>query len=234
MTTVIINKQVLSVPRHEIKHVLHPMDAALLTARCQQVFASDPHAGVDGVYDVHSLYFDTPNDQSLQNKHNGLSQGEKFRLRYYNQASDEIRLEKKSKRNGYCMKRSSKLTYQQVLWLLEGKVGFLLESGDALQIEFYHKIITQCLTPKTIVSYTRQAFVYAPGNVRVTIDRDIKTTHSVGDFFSPQVSFGIDPGVCVLEIKYDEFLPDIVAMTTQVKNIQASAYSKYAMSRVWE
>ena len=41
---------------------------------------------------------------------------------------------------------------------------------------------TQGLQPKTIVDYTREAFVYAPGNVRVTLDYNIRTGITGTDF----------------------------------------------------
>ena len=34
---------------------------------------------------------------------------------------------------------------------------------------------SQCLRPKTIVDYTREPFVYGPGNVRITLDYNIRT-----------------------------------------------------------
>jgi len=48
-------------------------------------------------------------------------------------------------------------------------------SDDPLVVEIYHKMLHQQLKPRTIVDYIREAYVYNPGNVRVTIDKSIRT-----------------------------------------------------------
>ena len=39
------------------------------------------------------------------------------------------------------------------------------------------------------------------------------------------------PGVTVLEVKYDEFLPEIVSLAVQTPDRRAGACSKYALCR---
>ncbi len=60
------------------------------------------------------------------------------------------------------------MTQEQAEKLLAGEIGFLLDSGEPLFIELYSKIKGKGLWPKTIVCYDREAFLYAPGNVRIT------------------------------------------------------------------
>lgn len=116
--------------------------------------------------------------------------------------------------------------------ILEGRHDFLLESPNGLLVELYSKLKGQLLTPRTVVSYEREAFVYPPGNVRVTLDRHIHRGLSPERFLFPQSrEIPVDPGHTILEVKYDAFLPDIVRMAVQVPGRAAGAYSKYAACR---
>ena len=218
--------------RHELKHQINPWEDLMLSQRLRKLFLHDKHAGADGSYRVTSLYFDTPYDQALREKLDGTDRREKFRLRYYGTDLSFLRLEKKFKRNGLCGKRSTGMTQIQVEQLLKGKYEFLLESGNPLLMELYSKMQGQWLRPKTIVCYDREAFCYAPGNVRVTLDRKIRTGLGSIDFLNPAVFFlQAMEQVTVLEIKYDAFLPELVRIAVQVPGRQAAACSKYAVCR---
>ena len=218
--------------RHEVKHQISPQEDLVLASRLGKLFPRDGHAGPDGSYRVTSLYFDTPYDSALREKLDGVNRREKFRLRYYGSDLSFLRLEKKYKVNGLCGKRSARLTREQAERLLRGDARFLLDTGDALLLELYSKIQGQGLRPKTIVRYDREAFLYAPGNVRITLDRDIRTGLGSVDFLNPGVFCvrAASPGT-VLEVKYDAFLPEIVRMAVQVPGRRAAACSKYALCR---
>ena len=218
--------------RHEWKHQINPQEDLVLSQRLGKLFPRDGNAGPDGAYRVTSLYFDTPYDSALREKLDGVNRREKFRLRYYGSDLSFLRLEKKYKVNGLCGKRSARLTREQAERLLDGDARFLLDTGDALLLELYSKIQGQGLRPKTIVRYDREAFLYAPGNVRITLDRDIRTGLGSVDFLNPGVFCvrAAGPGT-VLEVKYDAFLPEIVRMAVQVPGRQAAACSKYALCR---
>ncbi len=51
----------------------------------------------------------------------------------------------------------------------------MAESIDPVVLRFYTCIRSQGLRAKVIVDYTREPFVYGPGNVRVTLDHHIRT-----------------------------------------------------------
>ena len=206
----------------------------MISSRLRKLFLHDINADSHGIYRVSSLYFDTPTDLALRQKLDGVNRREKFRLRYYGDDLRFIRLEKKYKINGLCGKRSTRITQEQVRMLLSGEIGFLL-SGDTLMQELYSKMKGQRLAPKTIVTYDREAFLFAPGNVRITLDRNVRTGLASMDFLNPQLHHvPVSEGLTVLEVKYDEFLPEIVKMAVQVPNMQASAYSKYAVCRKYD
>ena len=220
--------------RHELKHTITPGEDQILAGRLRKLFSHDAHADACGSYRVCSLYFDTPTDTALRQKLDGVNRREKFRLRYYGDDLGFIRLEKKYKTNGLCGKRSTKLTAEQVRQILSGDMDFLL-NGDTLMQELYSKMKGQRLAPKTIVTYDREAFLFAPGNVRITLDRNVRTGLASLDFLNPGLHYvPVSDGMTVLEVKYDEFLPEIVKMAVQVPNTQASAYSKYAVCRKYD
>ena len=218
--------------RHEVKHQISPQEDLVLTSRLQKLFPRDGHAGPDGSYRVTSLYFDTPYDTALREKLDGVDRREKFRLRYYGERPDFLKLEKKFKVNGLCGKRSARLTWSEAERLLSGEDAFLLERGEPLLSELYHKLRGTLLRPRTVVCYDREAFLYAPGNVRVTLDRDLRTCGDSAGFLSTG-AFPLKPleGVTVLEVKYDAFLPDLVRLAVQTPGRRAGACSKYALCR---
>ena len=218
--------------RHELKHQINLREDLVLSQRLRKLFLSDKNAGSDGTYRVTSLYFDTPYDSALREKIDGVNRREKFRLRYYGKNPSFVRLEKKYKVNGLCGKCSARMTQEQVEKLLSGSYEFLLDLGDTLFIELYSKLKGKGLRPKTIVCYDREAFLYAPGNVRITLDRDIRTGLGSVDFLNPEIFYlrAMESGT-VLEVKYDAFLPEFVRMAVQVPGRQATACSKYALCR---
>lgn len=220
--------------RHELKHSINRGEDQLLASRLRKLFPHDKNADSHGSYRVSSLYFDTPTDKALRQKIDGVNNREKFRIRHYNGDLSYIRLEKKYKINGLCGKRSARITADQVAKLLDGDIAFLLESGNPLMQELYSKMKGQLLAPRTIVTYDREAFLYEPGNVRITLDRNLRTGLASREFLNPDVFHApVSDGVTVLEVKYDEFLPEIVKMAVQI-NRQASAYSKYAVCRKYD
>ena len=218
--------------RHELKHQINLREDLVLSQRLRKLFVHDKNAGSDGTYRVTSLYFDTPYDSALREKIDGVNRREKFRLRYYGEDTSFIRLEKKYKINGLCGKRSARISREQAEKLLAGSYEFLLDAGDPLFIELYSKIKGKGLWPKAIVRYDREAFSYLPGNVRITLDREIRTGLGSVDFLNPEIfQLRVMEQSTVLEVKYDAYLPELVRMAVQVPGRQAAACSKYALCR---
>lgn len=219
--------------RHEWKHEITYMDMLNLRQRLSAVAMRDIHT-VDGKYEIRSLYFDNAKDKALREKIDGVNMREKFRIRYYDGNTSFINLEKKSKINGLCSKESAVISKAQTEAILEGDYSWMMDSGQPLIEELYTKMMSQGLRPKTIVYYIREPFVYAPGNVRVTIDSNIRTGISCRDFLNPECNM-IPAGNApiILEVKWDEFLPDIIRDAVQLKGRRAAAFSKYAACRVY-
>ena len=220
--------------RHEWKHEIDRSDLLAIRQRMGAVAKLDPHA-VNGVYEIRSLYFDDPADRALREKLNGVSVREKFRLRYYNGDTSLIHLEKKSKYSGLGNKQSACVTAQEVQSLLRGDLGWMREHPHGLVRELYCKMKNQGLRPKTIVDYTREPFIYVPGNVRVTLDYDIRTGLRCVDFLNPYcLTIPAKDAPAILEVKWDAFLPDIIRDAVQLPQRPAGAFSKYAACRMYD
>ena len=219
--------------RHEWKHEINRSDVLILRQRLRAVMRPDSHSS-DGTYFIRSLYFDDPWDTALREKLDGINRREKFRIRYYNLDPSLIHLEKKSKWNGLGCKEQAVLTAAEVQAIADGDSGWMANDPRPLLRELYGKMRTGGLRPKTIVDYTREAYVHPAGNTRVTLDYDIRTGLTGTDFLNPDcttVPAGNAP--MILEIKWDEFLPDVIRDAVQLTGRRTAAFSKYAACRIY-
>ena len=224
--------------RHEWKHELNRADLITLRQRLRAVMKPDPHA-VNGVYTIRSLYFDNLRDKALREKLDGVNRREKFRVRYYNGVPDPIHLEKKSKWNSLGTKESAVLTRDEAQALAEGRTDWMrapgMEETRPLVSELYRKMTAQGLRPRTIVDYTREPFVFGPGNVRVTFDYDIRTGLGGVDFLNPDcATIPARDAPMILEVKWDAFLPEIIRDAVTLPGRRAAAFSKYAACRMYD
>ena len=220
--------------RHEWKHIINYGDMVILRQRLKVVMKPDENA-VEGRYFIRSLYFDTPADTALREKIDGINRREKFRIRYYNFDTSVFRLEKKSKISNLCNKQSADLNEEQVKRIIDGDIEWMKHHENDLICELHQKMVVRQLKPKTIIDYWREPFVFHAGNVRVTLDYEIKTSLSPKDFLDkdcPMVSVQNDP--IILEVKWDEYLPSVIRNAVQIGNRRASAFSKYAAGRVYD
>ena len=220
--------------RHEWKHEISYADLLAIRQRLRAVAESDPHAQ-GGRYLIRSLYFDNLDDKALREKIDGVNLREKFRIRYYNGDTSVIHLEKKSRRAGLGTKFSAALSREEAQRIVNGNPDWMMDSGRPLVQELYCKMRWQGLRPKVIVEYTREPFIYRPGNVRVTFDYDIRTGLSCTDFLNPDcVTIPAGDAGIILEVKWDDFLPEIIQDAVQTPGRRVCAFSKYAQCRIYD
>ncbi|MBQ7344478.1 MAG: polyphosphate polymerase domain-containing protein [Oscillospiraceae bacterium] len=220
--------------RHEWKHEISHHDLIILRQRLRAVLQPDRH-GVEGKYFIRSLYFDNAADKALREKLDGVAIREKFRIRYYDLDPTVIHLEKKSKHNGLGSKQTAPLTAQETQSIVDGDWDWMAQDHRPLVQELYRKIRSQGLRPKTIVDYTREAYTFPAGNVRVTLDYDIRTglgSTNLLDPNCPTIPAGDSP--IILEVKWDHFLPSLIRDIVQLESRHTSAFSKYAICRIYD
>ncbi len=219
--------------RHENKYEIDYGQYLCIRSRLKAVCRPDPHTGSDGTYLIRSIYFDNIDDKALGEKIAGIQKREKFRIRYYNDDLSYVSLEKKQKINELCKKVECPLTKDEVCDILTGDTDFMKDHPLELVKELYSLMTMQSLRPKVVVSYRREPYIYGPGNVRVTFDSKIRTTSYLGD--EPghirDLAATDDPNMMIMEVKYDDFLPDIIRTAVNEGNIIQQSFSKYETCR---
>ncbi len=230
--------------RVEQKYLINEKQIAYLMTCFEGIIGRDTHAP-DGTYLIRSVYFDDMYDTCLRENEAGVDNREKFRIRTYNNDTDVIRLELKLKKNGFTRKRQTLVSYDEADSLIKRdcdellqKYGWLDEGRYAMEDSFlrkklYSQMMTRRLQPVNIVEYERTAYVDKTGNVRITFDRNIGGTHDYNTFWDnilPAVP-ALPAGQHVLEVKYDEVLPDVYRRIISECDLNRTAFSKYCYQR---
>ncbi|WP_139492156.1 polyphosphate polymerase domain-containing protein [Brevibacillus dissolubilis] len=221
--------------RVELKHEITTMDCFLLRKNLQHIMKPDPHAKADGKYLIRSVYFDNIDDKVLTEKKEGYYRRDKFRVRLYDHNTDFIHLEKKSKVDNLCQKKKCRITAEEYESIRHGDIAWMQQDSRDLIRELYVQMTVHQLKPVTIVDYEREVFIYEYGNVRVTFDSAIKTSFRNNDLLNPDVIMVdvLEPNQVILEVKYDEYLPDVIRKILQVSDRRKGAFSKYQVSRMY-
>ena len=218
--------------RKELKYTVTEGESIVTARRLSSFMQRDKNLKGGREYLIRSLYFDNLYEKVLKEKLSGTAVRDKFRIRYYDFDTAFIRLEKKSKRYAVGHKYQCRLTAEEVQKIIDGNTAWMEEDERPLVRELFLKMKLELFRPSVIVDYCREPFTYAPGNVRITLDRDICTGLGNVDFQNPDTFYlrALEQST-VLEVKYDAFLPELVRMAVQVPGRQAAACSKYAVCR---
>ena len=215
-----------TVNRHEIKYSVSVFQAELLKRRLGALLRPDSHAGEDGGYFIRSVYFDDPDFTAYHEKLAGVKERTKYRIRFYNNDPSVIYLEKKTKDGDMTGKDSVRLTWAGAQALLKGDDRLRTQDGLLGELGRLRQGVWR---PVVIVDYDRFAFTYPDGNVRVTVDMNVRTCPYRTDIFTPDLLTVpvLDDGEAVLEVKYDAFLPAPVRALLEGVPKQHTAVSKY-------
>ena len=89
------------------------------------------------------------------------------------------------------------------------------------------------LKPVTVVEYERIPYISRLGNVRITFDTNICSSHAVSSFLDENIPKRpvLPAGMHLLEVKFDDFLPDYIYSACQLDNLRQTAFSKYYICR---
>lgn len=219
--------------RHELKYQVTDGQIQLLRNRISHLLPLDSHVAQSGSYCIRSLYFDDYDNRCLKENENGTDPREKFRIRIYNGSAEKISLECKRKERGKTHKTSCPLTQEQTRQLMAGKVLPDIGSQPPLLRKLTLQMMTRRLRPVVIVEYCRIPYVYKNGNVRITLDTNILSSSEVETFLDPRISGRpvLPVGQQLLEVKYDEYLPDFIYRSLMLPNLRQTAFSKYYICR---
>ncbi|MCR5794637.1 MAG: polyphosphate polymerase domain-containing protein [Solobacterium sp.] len=219
--------------RHELKYIVSAAQIALLKSRIAVMMRPDPHAGADGSYTIRSLYFDDYDNHCYYDNENGTDPREKFRIRIYNHSPAVIHLECKRKERGKTRKTSASITAEQVGQAMKGSSWTDPEGLPPLLRKMQLQMDTRLLRPVVIVEYERIPYIYQNGNVRVTFDMNMSSSAETSRFWDEDLPRRpvMPPGMHLMEVKFDEFLPDFIYRGLNLGTLRQTAYSKYYLCR---
>lgn len=218
--------------RNELKYICSEGELIQIHSRVQMLCDADAHVGPEGIYNIRSIYFDDLQNRYFFENENGTDPREKFRIRTYNASDSRITLECKKKERSMTHKDSCQLSKEQYQKILEGSLSASHVNSTLLE-KFYLIQEQRHLQPKVIVAYERTPFVYTFGNVRITFDRNIGSSTDISAFFDPYLPVRpiLPLGKNILEVKYDELLPNFLYDAMSLGSLRQTTFSKYYLCR---
>lgn len=210
--------------RKELKYKITDSDFYIINHNLKVLIKKDSNCKGD-FYTISSIYFDNYNKTSYNQVKNGISERWKYRIRFYNYDESYINLEKKSKVNGLTNKKGVKITREDLDNILSGNVKISKDNKPLLN-EFILKIKTELLKPVICIEYDRIPYVYKLGNVRITLDYNIRYTNKYDNLFDKEkrVHYLNDK---ILEVKYNELIPDFIRFRLELNHLEQASYSKF-------
>ena len=226
----------ISVKRHELKYYINNIEYHNIVDRLKNVLKYDKHSSYKKGYFIRSLYFDSYDDECLYQKLSGLYHRKKYRIRIYDIKDEIAKFEIKNKFNNQIFKETSFIKKTTVNDIIDGNMEALLQYNDLTLNKIYSTFKKKRFTPKVLIDYHREAFVFDHFNVRITIDKELRSNCSMLDIYGDRQKMlpVFFDDIMILEIKFDGYLPDFIKNMIQIENFQQCAISKYAMGRKYK
>lgn len=219
--------------RHEYKYVCSLDKIGYIRNSIDAIMDLDAHVKEDGEYAVRSIYFDDYYDTCYYDNIYGTDPREKFRIRLYNGDSAKINLELKQKQKGKTKKLSCALNKEICEEIISGDIPHMNAVDSSLYRKFVLQLQTRQLQPKIIVEYDRIPYIYYDGNVRVTFDKNIRSSTQCSDFLQKELFYKpiMETNQHLMEVKFDEFLPDFIQQLVEHEGLRQNSFSKYFLCR---
>lgn len=224
----------IKVYRNEWKYCCSLNELQIIGSRLDAVMDKDEYGGADGRYRIRSLYFDDYTNACARANDLGLSERVKYRVRYYNDRSDRLRLERKEKSEGRCHKTSCPITAEELALIMAGRAGEVFWRTDEPLLQmFCVRCMTGLLAPAAVIDFERRAYVEKITNIRITMDQNISVSDDFGRFTDGgYLCYPIqEAGEHVLEVKFDHILPSYIKHIVTDRHLIQSSFSKYALGR---
>ncbi len=218
--------------RHELKFLVPETELEMIKYRLKLLMRQDVHQK-KGFYTVRSLYFDDFYDSCMRENEDGTDNRIKYRIRIYDADTSVIKLEKKMKYRNMTRKVSRSISKEDCLCYMSGRSPGLLKESTELEKELYGQMRMRGMHPVCIVEYERTAFIEPKGNVRITFDKNISGNEKTEKFLERKVQTVplLAKGSHILEVKYDEFLPEYISGALELGTLQRTSFSKYYYAR---
>ncbi len=219
--------------RYELKFEISSYTAEILKRQLRCLMETDSHSvSQEYSYDIRSLYFDDVESSAFYEKLNGEEFRKKYRMRMYNNDDSYISMECKYKHENMTYKRSRRISRKIAEAIIAGKYSIISTENPFLK-QFLSEAMSRHLVPSVIVDYRRLALTYPVSEVRVTFDYQLRSGVYSSDFFNRDLdTFSIfrDDQV-VMEVKFNEYLPEHLAQVLSTVPTLREAVSKFALCR---
>lgn len=198
--------------RHELKFQIDMVQYQVLQRKLATLLKPDPHMEPSKHYNIRNLYFDDFKESALCDKASGVYSRKKYRMRIYNHSDSTIKFERKSKVHQYIYKESIKINRKEAEKIISGEFNFLAGSKEQVLRDFYFEAKNKLMHPVSIVEYDREAYIHPVGNVRITFDTNLRVDMGSASFFDGALCTMrvIDQPAIIMEVKYNEFLPQYI------------------------
>ena len=220
--------------RNEIKFVINKDTAEILKNKLSHLMDIDTNStSEDNSYFIRSLYFDDTYSNAYYEKIDGVEYRKKYRIRLYNKDTSFIRLECKYKHENKTSKDQILIDKSICDKIINGNIEDLDISKSNLLTKFVIDYRSRNLKPSIIVDYKRLAYTYPVSDVRVTFDSKIRSGRYDYNLYDEDLTTYkvIDDNEVVLEVKFNEILPEPIAIVLSTVPMIRQAFSKFAICR---
>ena len=223
----------MRVVRQELKYFINVNNIMNLQSMLPSVVQPDSfnrHKMND--YKVRSLYFDTIYNKDLDEKLDGILSREKVRIRLYNEKSI-IKLEFKKRESTAIDKTTFVIDKSLADKIISRNYNINeFKNNDHLGImKFLIKMKSIGYMPRVIVEYDREAYTLPFGNIRITIDKNLRTYNNDTNLFDIKNKSTpvFDDGLQILEVKFTNYLPKSVKYLLNSVEAIPHSISKYTL-----
>ena len=221
------------VDRLEYKYFIPTNKVDELINILSKIMILDKNCLHNNFYKVTSLYLDDFYNKDYNEKLDGIQNRVKYRIRFYDDDLSSSKFEIKKKNGLFSQKISFKIKKYEIDMIKKNNYFFLKSLKDFPSLP--PKFLTNFYEPKTIVQYKRIAFSYPTNDIRLTIDKDLRSFGFFNDITNLSSKKGIricPPGLDVIEIKYSNEFPFFLRNILKDFPSIRSAISKYTSSRI--
>lgn len=224
----------LNLKRIEEKYYINYLDYINLSNILANTIHLDKNSLNKEGYHIRSLYFDNITNDNYFDKISGVENRKKYRIRIYNLNQDPIKLEIKRKFNNIIFKKSMIINKDDAKAIIHSNYEVLLKYSNTVAKNIYYAFTKELYKPVVIIDYYRKAFYYDLNNIRITFDMKLnKNETDLSNLFDNKISLEtfLNNKTIILEIKYDNYIPDWIKKLLQTPRFKRCAISKYTLAR---
>jgi hypothetical protein len=219
--------------RQEYKYYISQVEIDILRSSLKKFMKIDKNSDkLNSTYTVTSLYFDTPYENNLNEKVDGIINREKFRIRKYSK-SNTIKFESKKKSEAVIFKQSEKIDTNLSQKIINNNYDFFDKKISKFLKNSFIKLRSNGYKAKNIVEYDREAYYLPYGNIRITFDTNLRTYNTDINFNNiSNSSISLFPKeLNILEVKFSLPLPQHLKRILSNSIATRSAISKFVFGQ---